>query len=369
MRGAPAPSAEEQAPDIAVERLGEYLRRLEALGFSGAAIVEHRGEVVLRAGYGWADRETRRPYTPETVQSHGSITKQMTAAAVLLLESRGALALDDPIPRFFAGVPADKQAVTLHQLLTHTAGFPGAIGRDAEPIGPEEFLARALATPLEFPPGEGWGYSNVGYSLLGIVVEEVSGRPYEAFLREELLLPAGLADTGYLLPAWEDDRLATGYLDGARWGRVLGREWRPDGPGWNLRANGGVHTTVDDMHRWLGVVKGGGPLPAAAVGRWTAAQAEIEEGYAYGYGWGIEETPVGPMIAHNGGNGVFSADFVWLPEAELFLYVQGNSSIVYAAGLRDGLLGALFDPGFVLPPAVAVDPGADPAAAAARARA
>lgn len=348
-------------------RLDDYLGRLGALGFSGAAIVEHEGEVVLREGYGLADRDARRPYTPDTVQTHGSITKQVTAAAVLLLESRGELSVDDPITGHFESVPPDKRGITLHHLLTHSAGFPGGIGPDREPIGADEYLERALATPLLFEPGAEFSYSNVGYSLLGILVERTSGRGYEDFVRAELFLPAGLAETGYLLPGWDEERLAVGYLDGERWGRVHGRGWRGDGPGWNLRANGGLHTTVDDMHRWLSVLQGEGPLPEAAARKWTTGHVDEGGGeWRYGYGWSVAETELGRVVTHNGGNGIFSALFVWLPDRDLFFYIHGNTSVWPPAQMQDALLGALFDPGFELPPAVAAAPGADPAQAEAR---
>jgi CubicO group peptidase (beta-lactamase class C family) len=351
-----------------IPRLRTYLEGLEALGFSGAVLVDHEGEVVLRRGYGMADRATRRPYTPETVQTHGSLTKQVTAAAILLLESRGELDLNVPISRYLGPVPPEKQGVTLHHLLTHSAGFPGSIGRDAEPIGAEEYLERALAAELLFEPGTGYAYSNVGYSLLGIVLERVSGRGYEELVRESLLLPAGLADTGYLLPAWSEERLAEGYLDGGHWGRVFRRQWREDGPGWHLRANGGLHTTVDDMHRWLEVLRGRGPLSPQAVEKWTTPYVDEGGGdYWYAYGWVVVQTDFGRVVTHNGSNGIFGADFAWLPDADLFLYIQGNSSVVEASQLMLSLLGALFDPGFVPPPRVAADAVADPARAAARA--
>lgn len=361
------PEAGGAAPPVAaVQRLDDYLGRLEPLGFSGAVVVERGGEVVLRQGYGLADREAHRLYTPETVQSCGSITKQVTAAAILLLESRGRLAVSDPLSKHLPDVPVDKDGITLHHLLTHSAGLPSSLGPDSEPIGADELARRAMAAPLVFEPGTGYGYSNVGYALLGIVVERASGRDYEHFLRDELLLPAGLAETGYLLPGWDEERLAVGYLDGERWGRVHRREWREDGPGWHLRANGGLHTTVDDMRRWGAVLRGDGPLPAAAVERWTTGYVDEGGGDSfYAYGWAVEQTELGPMVSHNGGNGVFSADFVWLPDAELLLYIQGNTSLVYPADMRDALLGALFDPDFVVPPRIAVDPAAAPGAVAA----
>lgn len=348
--------------------IDRYLSAMEALGFSGAIIVSEGDEVVLRKGYGLADREARRPYTPTTIQSAGSITKQMTGAAILLLESRGELSVDDPIDLYFDDLPEDKQAITLHQLLTHSSGLPGSIGPDEEPIGARAYLNRLMAEPLQFRPGSGYGYSNAGYSLLGMIVERVSGQSYEAFLRDELLLPAGLTETGYLLPEWDRDRLAVGYRNGERWGVVYERGWLEDGPSWHLRANGGLHTTVDDMHRWLNTVWGRGVLGAEAARRWTTGY--VKEGSSesrYGYGWVVRDTEWGRMINHGGSNGIFSAEFVWLPEQELFFYIQGNTSMVAALDQRSRLLAAALDDGFLMPPLVEPDPDASPEEARERA--
>ncbi len=348
-------------------KMHRYLSAMEALGFSGAIIVTHDGEVVLREGYGLADRDTRRPYTPSTVQTHGSITKQMTGAAILLLETRGALSVDDPIHLYFDRLPEDKRAITIHQLLTHSSGLPGGVGPDDEPIQARAYVERVMGTSLQFEPGTGYAYSNPGYALLGRIVERVSGMGYEAFLRNEFLLPGGLAETGYVLPEWDRDRMALGYLDGELWGVVHGRGWLDDGPNWHLRANGGLHTTVDDMNRWLNTVRGRGVLDAEATRRWTTGY--VTEGPSdseYAYGWEVRDTQWGPMIAHNGSNRVFSADFVWLPEPDVFFYIQGNTSMIAAERQRGPLLAAAFDPGFLMPPLVEPDGEARPEAARER---
>jgi CubicO group peptidase (beta-lactamase class C family) len=348
-------------------RLDRYLTGLEALGFSGAIIVDHGGEVVLRRGYGLADREARRRYTPSTVQSMGSITKQVTAAAILLLEGRGLLSASDSLGRHLQEVPADKRGITLHHLLTHQAGFPESIGRDAEPLDAAAYLVRAMQSPLQFAPGEGFDYSNVGYSLLGIIVERVSGRTYEQFVREELLLPAGLLATGYLLPGHPESALARGYRDAQLYGTGGEMRWMEDGPGWNLRANGGLRTTVGDMHRWLAVLRGEGPLSAAQVARWTETHVAASTEFGYAYGWATWESPVGRVIMHSGGNPAFASIFSWLPEHELFVYAHGNSSLWEAPAHQESLLRAWFDSTMQLPPAVATDWSASPQLASQRA--
>lgn len=352
-------------------RIDRYLSGMETLGFSGAIAVVHGDEVVLRAGYGFADREARVAFTPDTLLSNGSITKQFTAAAVLLLEQRGELSVDDLITAHFDDVPDDKRGITLHHLLTHTSGLPGHVGQDQDAIEADAYVDLALAAPLLSAPGATYDYSNVGYSLLGIVVERVSGRDYEEFLRDELLLPTGLVETGYRLAPWNDDpgdRLAVGYDGAERWGISHKRGWLDDGPGWHLRANGGLITTVDDMARWLSVLRGEGPLDAETVERWTTGTVDEGGGSMYAYGWAVEEdSGYGRMIAHTGSNGILTADFVWLPDIDLCFYVHGNTSTIPASRQRHAILAAAFEPDAPTPPTVRADPDADPALALARA--
>ena len=348
--------------------IDRYLSGIEALGFSGAIIVSEGDEVVLRKGYGLADRESRRPYSPNTIQTSGSITKQFTGAAILLLESRGELSVKDPITKYFEHVTEDKQDITIHQLLTHSSGLVGGVGNDEEPIEKQPYLDRVMAEPLQFDPGTGYGYSNSGYSLLGMIVEQVSGVNYETFLRNELLLPSDMRNTGYILPDWSRENMAVGYRNGERWGEVYERGWIEDGPNWVLRANGGLHTTVDDMYNWLRTVQGRGVLDEDVARRWTTGYVTESNGYSeYGYGWvTYDHNRWGKVITHSGSNRIFEADFVWLPERNLFFYIHGNTSMVPAASQTGNIVAAAFDSGFVMPPLVEMDDSANPETAQIR---
>jgi CubicO group peptidase (beta-lactamase class C family) len=173
-------------------KVDEFMSRLEAWGFSGAVIVAKDGQIVMSKGYGLANREQKIPFTPETVSSIGSITKQFTAAAILKLEMQGKLKVGDPIGKYLPGVPPDKADITIHHLLTHTAGVRADFGgRDSDPIARDDLVKLVLASPLRFKPGVRYEYSNEGYSLAGAIVERVSGASYEAFLSEHLFKPAG----------------------------------------------------------------------------------------------------------------------------------------------------------------------------------
>ncbi|MBC7776986.1 MAG: beta-lactamase family protein [Phycisphaerae bacterium] len=337
------PFAQNPSTEI-VPKLESCLQEAAAKGWSGSAIVAKGGVVLLEKGFGFADRETKRAQTAETVFSIGSISKQFTAAAIMKLESMGKLRLDDPISKYFPEAPADKASITLHQLLTHTAGFPGAIGDDYDNVAATEFAHLAFAEPLIGLPGQKYEYSNVGYSLLGIIVEQTNGMGYEKFLRENLWLPTGMKHTGYVLPGFQKEQLATGYRDGQRWGTALDHPWLPEGPGWHLRANGGILSTVGDMYLWYKALNNNTVLPKNATEKMFAPQvAEGPRGLShYGYGWVVQEIDGHKIIWHNGGNGVYNANMTMVPAEDLCVVVSSNSNDHISDDVAMQLLGILW---------------------------
>jgi CubicO group peptidase (beta-lactamase class C family) len=336
--------------------LDAYLRRLEAFGFSGSVLVARRGQVLLDKGYGLADAETGAPYTPDTIFDIASVSKQFTAAAVIALEQAGKLRVEDKLVRFFPGAPPDKAGITLHQLLTHTAGLTDVLGAEYEPVSRDEMLRRLFAAPLVLPPGRHFRYSNAGYSLLAAVVEVVSGRPLGDFMRDRLFLPAGMRHTGFRLSFWDRRLLAHGTsLDGP-WGTPLDHPWAPDGPWWNLRGNGGVLSTTGDLYRWHLALAGDRVL--ASGERQKLITPYVPEGHIspsrYAYGWSIAPGPTGGRVAsHTGGNGVFETDFRRYLDDQAVLIASSNradySAVSTAAHLENRLFG-LADPE---PPAAA----------------
>ena len=342
-----------------------YLTRLEPLGFSGAALIVEDGRTVLRKGYGLADREAGTPITTASVFSLGSITKQFTAAAILALEGRGLLSVDDPISRHFPDVPPDKRAITLHHLLTHSSGLESDFApTDFDSLGRERdaYVRRALDSTLLFAPGTGYEYSNAGYSLLAAVVEIVTGKSYEEALRELVLLPAGMEETGYRIPAWDESRVVVGYREGERWGTILARLDDPGAPFWQLRGNGGLHTTLGDVERWDRALETDAVLPAAARAKmFTPYVAEGPDSISfYGYGWVIEETPRhGTLVQHNGGNGIFLAELHrWVDEG-LTVFIVTTDPAMPATPVAAVLEAIAFGDPYEEPPAVVrVDPAA-----------
>lgn len=323
------------------EKLEMSLQQFAEQGWSGSALVASKGAVLLNKGYGLADRESKRAQTHETVFSIGSITKQFTAAGVLKCEELGLLSLSDPLTRFFVDVPADKEQITIHQMLTHSAGFAGAIGDDYENIDAEAFATLAFGTPLEFHPGQGYHYSNVGYTLLGIIITKVSGEGFESFLHEHFWKPLGMTQTGYQIPGHKPEALAVGYRDGTRWGTALDRPWAADGPGWHLRANGGILSTTGDMYKWYVALRDNVVLNAASVENlFTPHVAEGPQQMSfYGYGWTIQPLGDKRVIWHNGGNGVYNANMSFIPKDDICIIVSSNSNAFISDDIVIPLLG------------------------------
>jgi len=336
-------------------RLDEYLSRLEALGYSGGLAVVKGGKTVLLKGYGKADRERGIPMGPDAVFNLGSITKPFTAAAVLRLQELGKLKTGDPIGRFFERVPEDKAGITLEHLLTHSSGLESDFSpTDYEPTTREEYVRRALASKLLFPPGQGYEYANAGYSLLAAVVEQVSGQDYETALGELVLKPAGMAETGYKAPRWAGARIAHGYREGEDWGTILGRIQEPGAPYWALRGNGGLHTTLADMVRWNAALQGDAVLTADS--RESYVRPRVAEGPGalshYAFGWAIEKTPHGTLVQHNGGNGIYVAELLRFVDEGVMIFLASTVAELKATPVVPALTAIVFGEPYELPPAV-----------------
>jgi CubicO group peptidase (beta-lactamase class C family) len=364
----PGPLPIDQDPREVARRLDEHMSRLVPFGYSGSLLVARDGQVVLANGYGRADRENGVPVTAETVFDIGSITKQFTAAAILRLEMEGKVSVDDPLSRWFQDVPADKQAITLHHLLTHSAGVRDVFGGDYQVAERDSLAGVILASELLWAPGTRYRYSNAGYSLLAMVVEKASGMPYEAYLRQALWAPAGMTRTGYTGVQWRPGELAVGYRNDQRWGTPVDKLWAADGPYWNLRGNGGVLSSVTDLFRWHQALAGDQILSAEAKRKmWTPHVPEDEEGSShYGYGWAIFNTTRNTrLIAHNGGNGIFFADFRRYVDEGVVVLVMSNTTEAPAERANSAVARTIFGGGPVVAPPVTVDGDAARAAALA----
>jgi CubicO group peptidase (beta-lactamase class C family) len=288
--------------------------------FMGSVLVAKDGAVIFEQSHGWANAEWKIPNTATTKFRLGSVTKQFTAAAILLLAEQGKLQLDDPLSKFVPSAPATWQLVTLRQLLSHTAGVPGFTDHadyhtlKLSPQSPAQAMAHIAHRPLEFTPGEKFKYSNMGYILLGWIVEIASGQTYEAFLRQHIFRPLGMHDSGYDLNGTLIPERASGYMS------------RPGGlanaPYIDMHVPGGagaLYSTTRDMLRWSQGLFGGKLLSAASLEQMTTP---VKNGYAFGLG--VNTARSRKEISHNGGIEGFNSQFTYYPESKLTVVVLAN---------------------------------------------
>ena len=292
--------------DPTYQSVARFLDQTLPAGASGTLVAARDGEMLHCQGFGLADREARVAAGCDTVYDTMSMTKQFTAAAILKLEMMGELHVTDPIAAYVGPVAKDKREITVHHLLTHTSGLVDVLGGDYERLSREEMLAGALASELTSRPGDEHHYSNVGYSVLAAIIEKVSGMGYEQFLAKHLFAPAGMTQTGYILPEWRSDQVAVEYdVRGRPHGRPIDHPWADDGPYWNLRGNGGLLSTARDMFRWHVALEGDEVLDQRAKDKLFKPHVLEEPGgdSYYGYGWVVSEPDdFGRVVWHNGGN-------------------------------------------------------------------
>jgi CubicO group peptidase (beta-lactamase class C family) len=228
----------------------KYLNALVAQNrFGGAILVARDGKVLLRKAYGMRDIENEVPNSVETKFPIGSITKQFTAVAILMLQERGKLSVQDSICKYIADCPAVWQPVTIEQLLTHTSGLPDST-TFRRPDQPGITIAANLVElfkkrEMVFKPGEKFGFSNPGYIFLGHIIERVSGKSYETFLRENIFEPLKLKNSGYNRPIEILKHRASGY--------VLRGSQYVNAPFFDIsthHAASALYSTVDDLYLW-----------------------------------------------------------------------------------------------------------------------
>ncbi|HEX8251160.1 MAG TPA: serine hydrolase [Pyrinomonadaceae bacterium] len=319
-----------QATPKTVSKVKDYLEKLDKIGYSGSVLIALNGKPVVSKGFGYSDGERRLKNSPKTIFDIGSVTKQFTAAAILKLEMQGKLSTDDKISRYFQNVPPDKSNITIHQLLRHSTGLPGGVGGDFEKITEAEFVEKVLSAPLRFPAGTRFSYSNVGYSLLALIIEKVSGQSYERYLYENLWKPAGMETTGYTRPNFDKNLIAVGYQMDTRWGKPTEKEWDRDAPYLHLKGNGGILSTTGDLFKWDQALLTDKILSKEAKEKYyrpALRQDEIGNSF-YAYGWDVLKTDRNTRrVWHNGTNRVFYADFYRFIDEGVTIILMTNKSL------------------------------------------
>lgn len=313
------------------DRINSYLAELEKVGFSGSVLVELNGNKIISKGYGFRDKEHSFKNEPATIFDIGSITKQFTAAAILKLEMQGQLTTNDKISIYFKNVPKDKSEITIHDLLRHQSGLPGGVGGDYDKINEPAFIDSVMKAPLKFETGTKFSYSNIGYSLLAIIIEKVSGLSYEQYLYKNLWKPAKMEMTGYTRPEFDTNLIAVGYYrNDSVWGKPTDKEWDKTAPYWHLKGNGGILSTTEDMYKWNEALMGEQILSKEAKNKMYHPKIRAEEKdekAIYAYGWDVTKTGRNTFrVWHNGSNRIFYADFMRYIDEDVTLIMLSNKA-------------------------------------------
>jgi CubicO group peptidase (beta-lactamase class C family) len=262
------------------------------------------GKIVKASGYGMANVELGVAAKPESIFQTGSVGKQFTAAAVMMLVEEGKVGLDQKISKYFVNTPAAWKDITVRHLLTHTSGIPdytsektgGAVNLRAD-YTEEELVRKIAAWPLDFQPGEKWSYSNSGYLLLGVLIHNVTGEFYGDFLERRIFQPLQMTSTRVISEADILPNRSAGYR--LVNGELKNQEWVS--PSLNTTADGALYTNVLDLAKWDAALYTEKLLKGSSFSAmWTPVKLNSGNTYPYGFGWSIAEVHGHRLLEHGG---------------------------------------------------------------------
>lgn len=304
-------------------------------GIPGVCLgVVRNGRLIKATGYGYSNVELKVPVSSASLFQSGSVAKQFTAMAVMMLAEAGKVGLDDRFAKYFPQAAAAAwKDVTVRQLLTHTSGIPDIFGEhdnDSYTKGildfhrdytEDELLQRYLTLKLDFIPGDKWSYSNTGYELLGFLIHRVSGMFYGDFLQQRIFQPLKMTSTRII----SEDDIVPNRASGYRIieGRLKNQEWIA--PSLNTLADGGLYTDVPDLAKWDAALYTDKLLPRSALAQmWTPVRLNSGQTYPYGFGWELGSVDGHPVQFHTGSNQGFAVSISRYVRDRLTIIVLTN---------------------------------------------
>jgi len=332
--GDPAPSPVPEGEVVAGSLgrdLDDLLAGISRKGFSGSVLVAAGGTVLLKKGYGLANREEGIANDSETLFDIGPLSRILTAAAIMKLVDSGHLDLSDPVNRYLGPFPDLRGRATIHQLLIHTSGMVGGDAQLDDRSLPAFINSVKMAPAGSRTPGTEFQISAAGYTLLAAIVEKLSGRPFASYLRQELLIPAGMNSTGFAWESrWRRREVAVGY-EGTGLAEltpvpVPAKTWGQLGPG-------GLVTTVGDLYRWIRAMKDGSLLSPGARREIFSAHVGTE-----GYSWHvIDNSTRGRLVRRGGSLPGFESSVRWYQDADLVIIFAINSNMGFRIKVARGI--------------------------------
>lgn len=317
------------------DKVDDYVKaEIQRRNIPGLSLaVVRNGKVIKAKGYGHANLEWKISATPQTVYEIGSLTKQFTAAAVMMLAEEGKLSLDDAISKHLSNTPEAWKGITLRQILSHTSGLKDYLFMPGLGLGTEtaksEFIGKVAVHPLDFTPGETYSYSNTGYYLAGLIIEKVSGQTYEEFLTERIFKPLRMNNTYFANPRQIIPNRANGYQRGSKEyynGQLLGRT--------AAGGAGAILSTVLDMAKWDNALNGESLLKTTSLQAiWTPFRLNSGYDYPYGLGWSLQVFKGHRTTSHSGGTIAFSTYILRLPDNKLTIIAFCNRDMQNAGSI------------------------------------
>ena len=354
----PAGVAGEQRLDSVGRYVEAEMRRLHIPGMSVAIV---RGDsIVMARGFGYANVELRVPASDSTIYQSGSVGKQFTSAAIMLLAERGKLSLDDPITKWLPEGKAAWRGITIRHLLSHTSGIAnyteGAVDLHKE-YSENDLVKLALKSPLDFQPGTHWNYSNTGFVLLGAIVRRVTGQFYGDFLHDNVFAPLGMRTARVISESDIVPNRASGYrLEGDT---LRNQAWVS--PSLNTTADGALYLTVRDLAAWaVGLNHGRVPSAASLATTWTPIALRTGGTFPYGFGWALSPQRGVKKIAHTGSWQGFKTAIARYPTLDLTVITMANLAETPIGPINAAIAGivepSLAAPHLVAPGAFTVQP-------------
>lgn len=332
-------------------KIDEYMKSaVEVEKFSGSILVARDGKVIVSRGYGMANIEYDAPNTPKTVFRLASVTKQFTAAAIMMLQERGKLNVSNTICKYLSDCPAAWETITIRHLLTMTHGIAGVNALELGvlrgfPVPWDQWFEATAKKPLEFTPGEKFKYSGSGYTLLGFIIERVSGKSYGEFLQENIFTPLGMKQTGYEDPLKIIKNRATGYkqLPGEPVTNLPYREII------RMYASGGIYSTTEDLFLWDKALYTEKILSRKSIDEMFTPFREMYPGKSYAYGLWTSRKFGRTEIAHGGNATGFITYFARYPSDRVTVIVLSNNERGSSPKISNVLAAIVFGAEYEIP--------------------
>lgn len=289
------------------------------------AIVAIDGKIVYHKAFGMANLELDVKMEPDMVLEIGSITKQFTSVAILMLMEQGKLDLDDDITKFIDDYPTHGHHISIHHLLTHTSGIKSYTSMESwAPVWRKDFEPKELIDffknePMDFAPGEEWRYNNSAYFILGYIIEKVSGKTYEQFIETNIFEPLGMQSSLYGSNSEIIKKRAYGYQKNKEY--VNAEYLSLTQP----YAAGSLMSTVEDLFIWNRAIRSNKLVKQESIElAFTNYQLNNGEKFNYGYGWAINEINGSSTVEHSGGIFGYVTNSIYLPNEDVFVAVYSN---------------------------------------------